>query len=60
MYSKKVKLVGSLKNKLKENYASMSAIHCTIHEEALCGKRLKVQDVMNDVANALNLFVQDD
>ena len=52
-------LVGLLKNKYKENYdVLMSAIHCIIHQEPLCGKRLKVQDMINDVAKTVNLFDQ--
>ena len=48
--SEKVGLADFLKNNPRKNYVvSMSGIYCIIHEEALCGKRLKVQDVMNYV-----------
>ena len=58
--SKKVGPAGLLKNKLKENNdIFMSAIHCIMHQEALCGKRLKEQVVMNYVVKTVNLFAQE-
>ena len=58
MCSEKVELAGWLKHKLKENYISMSAIHCIIHQKALCGKGLKVHNVMNNVVKTVNFFDQ--
>ena len=56
MRSEKMRLSGLLKNKLQENHDfSMSAILYIIHQEALGGKRLKVQDAMNDLVKTINL-----
>jgi hypothetical protein len=57
MCSEKVGLVGLLKAKLKENHGvNMTSIHCIIHQEALCGKKLKIEDVMNTVVKTINFI----
>ena len=57
MVSNNVGLVGLLRKKLDKDFGvSMSAIHCVIHQEALCGKHLKIQDVMNVVVKTINFI----
>ena len=51
MCSERVGLVGLLKNKVKKLGEYISAILCIIHQEALCGKKIQMKNVMDVVVN---------
>jgi len=58
MCSENVGVVGLLKAKLNSlgTTDTFSAIHCIIHQEALCGKSLKMKDVMDVVVKTVNFM----
>ena len=57
MRSERVGLVRLLQNKMLELGVSIQAIHRIIHQEALCGKSLEMNNVMSVVVKAVN-FIQ--
>nr|CAB3267854.1 zinc finger BED domain-containing protein 5-like [Phallusia mammillata] len=52
MVGSRIGLVGLL----KENGINCITLHCIIHQEALCGKVLKMMNVMQSVINMVNLI----
>lgn len=58
MCGQKSGLVGRLREKMRdENCAGeLTVYHCIIHQEALCGNALKVEQVMTTVTRAVNLI----
>ena len=56
MCSERVGLVGLLKNKVKNLGEYISAIHCIIHQEALCGKKIQMKNVMDVVVKTVNFI----
>ena len=56
MCSERVGLVGLLKNKVKKLGEYISAIHCIIHQEALCGKKIQMKNVMDAVVKTVNFI----
>lgn len=51
-------LVAKIREKMqKENVTSeLIAYHCIIHQESLCGKALKMKDVMSTITRAVNFI----
>ncbi|XP_069764237.1 general transcription factor II-I repeat domain-containing protein 2A-like [Narcine bancroftii] len=50
-------LVGRIREKMRENHAGeLTVYHCIIHEEALCGKALKMEHIMNTVTRVVNFI----
>lgn len=60
MCSEKSGLVGRMRVKMQEENCTgeLTAYHCIIHQEALCGKVLKVDHVMSTVTQTVN-FIRD-
>ena len=56
MCSERVGLVGLLKDKVKKLGEYISAIHCIIHQEALCGKKIQMKNVMDVVVKTVNFI----
>jgi hypothetical protein len=57
VFQEKVRLVGLLKAQLKENYGvNMTSIHWLIQQEALCGKKLIVENVIKNLAKTVNFL----
>ena len=54
--SERVGLVGLLRDKMQTLGVSIQAIHCIIHQKALCGKRLDMNNVMIIVVKAVNFI----
>jgi len=59
MCSEKVGVVGLVKAKRSQLSLSgpFTAVHCILHQEALCGKSLQMKDVMSVVVKTVN-FIQ--
>ncbi|KAK2814429.1 hypothetical protein Q5P01_000472 [Channa striata] len=50
MCGQKTGLVGRMRDKMREKQAGeLTVYHCIIHQEALCGKALKMDHIMNTV-----------
>ncbi|XP_069774260.1 general transcription factor II-I repeat domain-containing protein 2A-like [Narcine bancroftii] len=57
MCGQKNGLVGRIREKMRENHAGeLTVYHCIIHEEALCGKALKMEHIMNTVTRVVNFI----
>ncbi|XP_068580201.1 general transcription factor II-I repeat domain-containing protein 2-like [Cebidichthys violaceus] len=58
MCGQKSGLVGRIREKMKEENVTseLTAYHCIIHRESLCGKALKMEHVMSIIALAVNLI----
>ena len=56
MRSERVGLIGLLRDKMQTLGVSIQAIHCIIHQEALCGKRLDMNNVMIVVVKTVNFI----
>ena len=52
MCGQKSGLVGRIREKVREeNAGELTAYHCIIHQESLCGKALKMDNVMCTVTS---------
>ena len=51
-------LVGRIREKMKEENitSELTAYHCIIHQESLCGKALKMEHVMSIITLAVNFI----
>jgi len=58
MCSEKVGVVGLVKAKRSQLSLSgpFTAVHCVLHQEALCGKSLQMKDVMSIVVKTVNFI----
>ncbi|XP_062373410.1 general transcription factor II-I repeat domain-containing protein 2-like [Sardina pilchardus] len=58
MCGQKNGLVGRIREKLREvnGAGELTAYHCIIHQESLCGKALKMDHVMSTVTKAVNFI----
>lgn len=58
MCGQKSGLVGRIREKMKEENVTseLTAYHCIIHQESLCGKALKMEHVMSIITLAVNFI----
>lgn len=57
MCGQKSGLVDRIREKMRENHAGeLTVYHCIIHQEALCGKALKMEHVMSTIARVVNFI----
>lgn len=57
MCGQKSGLVGRMRDKMREKQAGeLTVYHCIIHQEALCGKALKMYHIMNTVTQVVNFI----
>ena len=57
MYGQKSGLVSRIQEEMpEEDTGELTAYHCIIHQEALCGKILPTEHVMSYIKQIVNLF----
>ena len=57
MYVQKSGLVGRIQEKMREeDSGELKAYHCIIHQEALCGKALRMEHVMSYIEEVINFI----
>ncbi|XP_074488096.1 general transcription factor II-I repeat domain-containing protein 2-like [Sebastes fasciatus] len=58
MCGQKNGLVGRVREKMREENGAgeLTAYHCIIHQESLCGKALKMEHVMSTITRAVNFI----
>ncbi|XP_027132797.1 general transcription factor II-I repeat domain-containing protein 2-like [Larimichthys crocea] len=57
MCGQKSGLVGRMREKMREKQAGeLTVYHCIIHQEALCGKALKMDHIMSTVTQVVNFI----
>ncbi|XP_072900801.1 general transcription factor II-I repeat domain-containing protein 2-like [Hemitrygon akajei] len=58
MCGQKSGLVGRIREKMREENGAgeLTAYHCIIHQESLCGKALKMEHIMSTITRAVNFI----
>ncbi|XP_072891523.1 general transcription factor II-I repeat domain-containing protein 2-like [Hemitrygon akajei] len=58
MCGQKSGLVGRIREKMREENGAgeLTAYHCIIHQESLCGKALKMEHIMSTIRRAVNFI----
>ncbi|KAK7912441.1 hypothetical protein WMY93_012652 [Mugilogobius chulae] len=57
MCGQKAGLVGRIRERMRENHAGdLTVYHCIIHQEALCGKALKMDHIMSAITRVVNFI----
>ncbi|XP_059832923.1 general transcription factor II-I repeat domain-containing protein 2-like [Hypanus sabinus] len=58
MCGQKSGLVGRIRQKMREENGAgeLTAYHCIIHQESLCGKALKMEHIMSTITRAVNFI----
>ena len=58
MSGKKNGLVGRIREKMREENCAgeLSVYHCILHQESLCGKALRMEDIMTTVTQVVNFI----